>query len=114
MMILTQSATILMTKTTSGKKNNAFFSPLEKKPTRGRNMDKKIKDLKDLLLEMRNRDDNGEFMPTCVARLLSNLPQSEDGNVQNSQILGTLQNIRKEFVTRRTLEASFSSLRASV
>ena len=77
-----------------------FFKAIGKKPLKCRTTDKKVKDLTDILVEMSNRDATGDFQPTCVAIELSNIPQTPDGSVPNSQILSTLQAMRRDFVTR--------------
>ena len=91
-----------------------FFEAIGQRPIKSRSNDKKVKDLNDLLAEIRSRDDNDEFQPTCVAIELSNLPQSLDGSVPNAQILGTLHRMRKECVTKDSLERSLASFRAEV
>ena len=67
-----------------------FFDAIGKKPVGRRTSDKKIKDIGDILTEMRTRDDNRDFMPVCAAKTLSNIPLLDDGTVSNSQILSSL------------------------
>ena len=80
-----------------------FFKAIDVRPLKCRTSDKKIKDLYDILNEMKNRDARGEWQPVCVAIEYSNMPHSEDGSISNSQIHGTLLNMRKDFVTQENL-----------
>ena len=41
-----------------------FFQAIGQRPIRGRTADKKIKDLNDLLTEVKTRDNNNDFQPT--------------------------------------------------
>ena len=88
-----------------------FYSALGKKPPRPRVADKKAKDVNDLLQEMRHRDDIGEWQPSCVAADLGNLPQSEIGNVSNSQIFDSLLSLRKNVVSRSEFNFVLSELK---
>ena len=63
-----------------------FFSAIGRKSIRGRVTEKKSKYLNEILHEMRELDDAKKWQPTCVAMEFSNIPQSEDGSVPNSQI----------------------------
>ena len=72
-----------------------FYSAIGKKPPRPRVAEKKARDLNDLLQEMRQRDDAGEWQPICVALDLGNLPQTEIGNVSNAQIYDSLLSLKK-------------------
>ena len=91
-----------------------FFLAIGKKPIKSRTADKKIKDLNDILAEMSTRDIGGDFQPTCVSIELCNLPPAEDGAVQNSQILESLRRMRKDLVSRSTLEMALTSLRSDI
>ena len=64
-----------------------------------------LEDLDDILQEMKSRDASGEWQPLCVAVEYSNFPHSEDGAIPNSQIHGTLLNMRKDLVTKDTLNS---------
>ena len=86
-----------------------FFTALKKKAFRGRQADKKLKDLNDILLEMHRLDDANEWQPRCVAMELSNIPQSEDGSVPNSQISASLQGMRSDVVTRDSFQTALTS-----
>ena len=77
-----------------------FFSAIDKAPKKSRTGDKKVKDLNDILTEMKARDASGEWQPVCVAIAYNNFTHSNDGSISNSQQHGTLLNVRKEFVTR--------------
>ena len=61
-----------------------FFLASGKKNITRRTADKKIVDLNNILNKIRLCDDIDKFQPTCVAVELSNLPQTEDGSVPNS------------------------------
>ena len=77
-----------------------FFSAIAKPYRKSRINDKKIKDLNDILTEMKARDASGEWQPVCVAIEYSNIPHCDDGSITNSQLHGTLLHMRKDFVTR--------------
>ena len=49
------------------KQKEIFFSAISKPPRKSRTSDKKIKDLNDILAEMKARDTSGEWQPVCVA-----------------------------------------------
>ena len=94
-----------------------FFLAIGKKPIRSRSatpLEKKTKDLNDVLQEMRVRDASGDFQPVCVAIDYSNIPQSEDGSVSNSQILATLQMMRKEFVSFDSMNSALTTLKTEL
>ena len=61
-----------------------YFLAIGKKPIKARTADKKTRDLNDIVDEMRSRDADGEWQPTCVAIDPSNIPLSDDGSVTNS------------------------------
>ena len=88
-----------------------YFSAIGKVSLRCRSGDKKLKYLNDILFEMRSLDDANKWQPTCVAMELSNIPQSEDGNVPNSQVLASIQSMRKDMLTKDAMDIALLSVK---
>ena len=88
-----------------------FYNAIGKKPPKPRVADKRARDINDLLAEMRQRDDVGEWQPTCVALDLANLPQTEIGNVSNAQVFDSLLSLRKNVVSRNELNNILSDFK---
>ena len=90
-----------------------FFLAIDKKPihSRGTSAEKVMKDLTDIISEIKKRDDNEDFQPTCVSIDMSNVPQSDDGTVSNSQILGSIKRTRKDMIDINSLKNEISSLK---
>ena len=95
-------------------RKRAHFPRFWKKPIEARTEDKKTRDLNDIVGEMRSRDADSEWQPTCVGINLSNIQLSDDGSVTNSQIHASLQSLRQVNATQDTFESAFSAFKNEI
>jgi hypothetical protein len=73
--------------------------------------EKRAKDLEDILVAMSQRDAIGDVMPKLVFLNMHNIPWSTDGDATNAQILSSICDLKKQTVTRDTLNSAINQLR---
>ena len=88
-----------------------FSLAIKKKLSSRRPPDKKTKDLDDILIEMKTRDDAGSPLPTFVASKIHNLPETDDGGVTNSQLYASFREMKRELVTKEALISSLDAVK---
>ena len=87
------------------------FNSLSKKFSVRRSVDKKTKDLEDIIHEMRSRDKSNTFLPVFAATNLNNIPCSETGDVTNSQIFAGLKDIRQSMLFKESVGSAIRAAR---
>jgi hypothetical protein len=68
--------------------------------------------LEDILAAMSQRDAIEDSMPKFVSENMSNIPWSTDGNATNAQILASIHDMKRDLVTKDTLNSAISQLRS--
>ena len=91
-----------------------FYGCFGKKASPKRSDDKKLKELNDIVNEMKLRDRSNSFMPTFAAVNLHHIPTTDDGIVTNAQLLASLQSLRSELVSKEGMITSIAAARDSI
>ena len=90
-----------------------FFKSINKTASERRS-NKKLKNLEDIVNEMRARDKSSAFLPIYAATSLHNIPTTDDGSVTNAQLLASWRSIQQNLVSKNELNLLLTSTKNSI